>query len=64
MIEFTEEEKERHRARSRKKYVMDYTSDIATAEDRGRREGMEEATKKFEDEIADLKAEIARLKKN
>ena len=60
LMNISQDERERAIFRSRKKFQMDHASDIATAEDRGRRE----AEEKYKAEIAELKAEIARLKKN
>ena len=47
MIIITEEEREKARERSRKKYVMDLVSDMATAKDNGIKEGKVEMAKEM-----------------
>ena len=61
MIEFTEEEKERHLARSRKKYLMDHASDMATAKDNGIKEGIALMVRRLKEERAMSFEEIARI---
>ena len=62
LMNISQDERERAIFRSRKKFQMDIASDMATAKDIGRREGMEEATKEFEIKIKNRDEEIERLK--
>ena len=62
MMSVTQEEKERAINRSRRMYQTDMDSNLATAEKRGRREGMEKEREKWQGVVADKDAEIARLR--
>ena len=66
MLSVIQEEKERAINRSRRMYQTDMDSNLATAEDRGRREGevkgMEKEREKWQGVVADKDAEIARLR--
>ena len=58
LMSISQDERERARLRSRRMYETDYLSNIATAEDRGRREGRREGMREGEH---DKSVEIAKI---
>jgi len=61
-MNISQDENERAKYFSRKKWQTDMDSNLATAEKRGRREGMEKEREKWQGVVADKDAEIARLR--
>ena len=62
LMSISQDERERARLRSRRMYETDYLSNIATAEDRGRREGRREGERKGRREGEhDMRVEFAKI---
>ena len=62
LMSISQDERERAIFRSRRMAQTDMDSNIATAEERGERRGMEKEREKWQGMVADKDAEIARLR--